>query len=59
MGRPSIDYLIARRALKPANGGKVYPRRAKYAPEEDRPPDDDQTTERLRQTIGRSSSEFI
>ena len=37
MPRPSIDYLNARRALKPASGGKVYSRRVKYAPEEEFP----------------------
>jgi DNA-binding transcriptional regulator YdaS (Cro superfamily) len=34
MPRPTIDYLNARRALKPASGGKVYSREVKYAPEE-------------------------
>jgi DNA-binding transcriptional regulator YdaS (Cro superfamily) len=31
MPRPTIDYLNARRALKPANGGKVYSREVRYA----------------------------
>ena len=38
MPRPAIDYLNARRALRPASGGKVYSRKAKYAPEEKCPP---------------------
>ena len=38
MPRPTIDYLNARRALKPASGGKVYSRKAKYAPEKNFPP---------------------
>jgi hypothetical protein len=38
--RATVEYMNARRALKPASGGKVYPRRAKYAPEEDAPPPD-------------------
>ena len=29
--RPTIDYLNARRASKPANGGKVYSREVRYA----------------------------
>jgi DNA-binding transcriptional regulator YdaS (Cro superfamily) len=31
MPRPTIDYLNARRASKPANGGKVYSREVRYA----------------------------
>jgi len=31
MPRPTIDYLNARRALKPASGGKVYSRQVRYA----------------------------
>jgi DNA-binding transcriptional regulator YdaS (Cro superfamily) len=31
MSRPTIDYLNARRASKPANGGKVYSREVRYA----------------------------
>ena len=31
MPRPTIDYLNARRALKPASGGKVYNREVRYA----------------------------
>src|SRR5262245_39038662 len=31
MPRPTIDYLNARRASKPANGGKVYSRKIRYA----------------------------
>ena len=31
MPRPTTDYLNARRALKPANGGKVYSRETRYA----------------------------
>jgi DNA-binding transcriptional regulator YdaS (Cro superfamily) len=34
MPRPTIDYLNARRALKPASGGKVYSRKVKYAEDE-------------------------
>lgn len=33
MGRPSIEYLNARRAAKPAGGGKTYARGAKQAPD--------------------------
>jgi hypothetical protein len=33
MPRPTIEYLERRRALKPASGGKIYSRKAKYAPE--------------------------
>jgi hypothetical protein len=33
MPRPTIDYLNARRALKPASGGKIYSCKAKYASE--------------------------
>jgi hypothetical protein len=33
MGRPSIEYLNARRAAKPASGGTTYAREATYAPE--------------------------
>ena len=38
MPLPTIEYLNARQALKPASGGKVYHRKAKYAPEENCPP---------------------
>jgi hypothetical protein len=31
--KPSIDYLNARRACKPASGGSVYSRAVKYAPD--------------------------
>src|SRR5262245_9773135 len=31
MPRPTIDYLNARRASKPASGGKVYSRKIRYA----------------------------
>ena len=31
MPRPTIDYLNARRASKPASGGKVYSREVRYA----------------------------
>jgi DNA-binding transcriptional regulator YdaS (Cro superfamily) len=31
MSRPTIDYLNARRASRPANGGKVYSREVRYA----------------------------
>jgi DNA-binding transcriptional regulator YdaS (Cro superfamily) len=34
MPRPTIDYLNARRASKPANGGKVYNREVRYAEDE-------------------------
>src|SRR6516225_8395504 len=34
MPRPTIDYLNARRASKPANGGKVYSRKTRYAEED-------------------------
>lgn len=33
MGRPSVEYLNARRAAKPASGGQAYARTAKLAPE--------------------------
>lgn len=34
MSRASIDYLNARRALKPASGGAVQSRRVEYAPDD-------------------------
>jgi hypothetical protein len=33
MSRPTIEYLNARAALKPASGGKTYSRTAEYCPD--------------------------
>jgi hypothetical protein len=35
MPRPSIEYLDARKAIKPASGGKIYRRKARYAEDEE------------------------
>jgi hypothetical protein len=36
MSRPPVEYLNARKAAKPASGGKVYSRRVRYAEDEER-----------------------
>jgi hypothetical protein len=40
MPRASIEYMNARRALKPASGGAKQSRAVKYAPDTDRDPFD-------------------
>jgi hypothetical protein len=47
MPRASIDYMNARRALKPASGGKTQSRAVKYAPD-----DHDDGYEIARNVIG-------